>query len=90
MATDAPRWPRRPQNRSRISAFFRANSSSVRTPALRKLRRSRVSGYLPAATRGFPFEPVRPGWEKSFLDAYGIEPDDDRLRYYRLLYDLAS
>ncbi len=29
-----------------------------------------------------------PGWEKHLLDAYGIPPDPDRTRYYRLLYDL--
>ena len=28
------------------------------------------------------------GWEPALLDAYGIEPDDERTRYYRLLYDL--
>lgn len=31
-----------------------------------------------------------PGWEKSLLEAYDIEPDHDRIAYYRLLYDLAS
>jgi len=31
-----------------------------------------------------------PGWEETFLRAYGIEPDWTRIRYYRLLYDLAS
>lgn len=29
-----------------------------------------------------------PGWEQRLLDAYGIPPDPDRTRYYRLLYDL--
>lgn len=29
-----------------------------------------------------------PGWERALLDAYGIAPDDDRTRYYRLLWDL--
>lgn len=29
-----------------------------------------------------------PGWELPLLAAYGIAPDDDRTRYYRLLYDL--
>jgi kanamycin kinase len=29
-----------------------------------------------------------PGWEAVLLDAYGISPDRDRTRYYRLLYDL--
>jgi kanamycin kinase len=30
-----------------------------------------------------------PGWERPLLDAYGIEPDPERTRYYRLLYDLS-
>ena len=29
-----------------------------------------------------------PGWERPLLDAYGIRPDPDRTRYYRLLWDL--
>lgn len=29
-----------------------------------------------------------PGWEQSVLDAYGIDPDPLRTRYYRLLWDL--
>jgi len=29
-----------------------------------------------------------PGWEQRLLDAYGIEADDERTRYYRLLWDL--
>ena len=29
-----------------------------------------------------------PGWEGALLDAYGIEPDEERTRYYRLLWDL--
>lgn len=29
-----------------------------------------------------------PGWDRLLLDAYGIEPDPDRIRYYRLLWDL--
>jgi kanamycin kinase len=29
-----------------------------------------------------------PGWEGLLLDAYGIAPDPDRTRYYRLLWDL--
>ena len=29
-----------------------------------------------------------PGWEDPLLAAYGIEPDPDRTRYYRLLWDL--
>lgn len=31
-----------------------------------------------------------PGWEPTFLEAYGIEPDPERIAYYRLLYDLVS
>lgn len=31
-----------------------------------------------------------PGWEELLLDAYGIQPDPDRTRYYRLLWDLSS
>ena len=30
------------------------------------------------------------GWEKVFLDAYGIERDDARMWYYRLLYEVAG
>ena len=33
---------------------------------------------------------VGPGWEGAFLDAYGIERDDARIEFYRLLYDLVS
>jgi aminoglycoside phosphotransferase len=29
-----------------------------------------------------------PGWELYLLSAYGVRPDPDRTRYYRLLYDL--
>ncbi len=29
-----------------------------------------------------------PGWESVVLDAYGIEPDAERIAYYRLLWDL--
>ena len=29
-----------------------------------------------------------PGWEATLLEAYGIEPDSERTRYYRLLWDL--
>jgi kanamycin kinase len=29
-----------------------------------------------------------PGWEDELLAAYGIEPDPERTRYYRLLWDL--
>ena len=29
-----------------------------------------------------------PGWEQALLDAYGIEPDARRTRYYRLLWEL--
>jgi len=27
-------------------------------------------------------------WEKPLLDTYGVTPDDERIRYYRLLWDL--
>jgi aminoglycoside phosphotransferase len=30
------------------------------------------------------------GWEDHFLESYGVEPDADRMRFYRLLYDLVS
>lgn len=33
---------------------------------------------------------VGPGWEELFLESYGIQPDQERMAYYRLLYDLAS
>ncbi|MGH3099254.1 MAG: aminoglycoside 3'-phosphotransferase [Streptosporangiales bacterium] len=29
-----------------------------------------------------------PGWEGPLLEAYGVHPDHDRIRYYRLLWDL--
>jgi kanamycin kinase len=29
-----------------------------------------------------------PGWDKLLLTAYGVPPDPDRTRYYRLLWDL--
>jgi kanamycin kinase len=29
-----------------------------------------------------------PGWEPLLLDAYGVDPDPERTRYYRLLGDL--
>jgi kanamycin kinase len=29
-----------------------------------------------------------PGWEPLLLSTYGVSPDPDRTRYYRLLYDL--
>ncbi len=28
-----------------------------------------------------------PGWERPLLDAYGVEPDPERMAYYRLLWD---
>ena len=31
-----------------------------------------------------------PGWEPLFYEAYGVEPDERRIAFYRLLYDLAS
>ena len=33
---------------------------------------------------------VGPGWEDLFYDSYGIEPDPQRIEFYRLLYSLAS
>jgi len=29
-----------------------------------------------------------PGWDRALLEAYGIAPDEERTRYYRLLWDL--
>lgn len=29
-----------------------------------------------------------PGWERHLLNAYGIDPDPERIEYYRLLWDL--
>jgi kanamycin kinase len=31
-----------------------------------------------------------PGWDRRRLNAYGIAPDPERTRYYRLLWDLSS
>jgi kanamycin kinase len=31
-----------------------------------------------------------PGYEGAFLEAYGIEVDEERMEYYRLLYDVVS
>lgn len=31
-----------------------------------------------------------PGWAPLFLDAYGIDPDEDRLRWYRALWNLGG
>ena len=33
---------------------------------------------------------VGPGWEDVFYEAYGVERDERRIAFYRLLYDLAS
>jgi kanamycin kinase len=33
---------------------------------------------------------VDPKWEPLFYEAYGVEPDPERIRFYRLMYDLAS
>jgi aminoglycoside phosphotransferase len=30
-----------------------------------------------------------PGWEPVLLDAYGVEADLERIRYYRLMWELA-
>jgi kanamycin kinase len=30
-----------------------------------------------------------PGWQHVLLDAYGVEPDKERIAYYRLLWDLS-
>ncbi|GAA1574629.1 phosphotransferase [Streptomyces globosus] len=31
-----------------------------------------------------------PGWEDPLLDAYGVEPDRERIMYYRLLWELSD
>lgn len=31
-----------------------------------------------------------PGWEDTFLEVYGVDRDQDRMSYFRLLYDLVS
>lgn len=31
-----------------------------------------------------------PGYEEFFLEEYGVEPDEGRIEYYRLLYDVVS
>jgi kanamycin kinase len=33
---------------------------------------------------------VDPRWEPLFYEGYGVEPDPERIRFYRLMYDLAS
>jgi kanamycin kinase len=33
---------------------------------------------------------IGPEWEELFYESYGIEPDPDRIRFSRLLYDLVS
>jgi kanamycin kinase len=33
---------------------------------------------------------LRPGWEDLFLAAYGVERDERRIAFYRLLYDMTS
>ena len=30
------------------------------------------------------------GWERLFIDSYGVEVDAARMTFYRLLYDLIS
>lgn len=31
-----------------------------------------------------------PGWEEPLLEAYGVEPDPERITYYRLLWELSA
>ncbi|MEU7062658.1 aminoglycoside 3'-phosphotransferase [Streptomyces sp. NPDC046161] len=31
-----------------------------------------------------------PGWEEALLEAYGVEPDPERIMYYRLLWELTD
>jgi kanamycin kinase len=31
-----------------------------------------------------------PGWEEPLLEAYGVEPDPERIMYYRLLWELSD
>lgn len=31
-----------------------------------------------------------PGWQQQLLDGYGIDPDPERIRYYRLLWEVGS
>jgi kanamycin kinase len=31
-----------------------------------------------------------PGWEEPLFEAYGVEPDWERIRYYRLLWDTCA
>ena len=31
-----------------------------------------------------------PGWEEHFLSTYGVDADEERIAFYRLLYDLSS
>jgi kanamycin kinase len=31
---------------------------------------------------------LSPGWEEPFYAAYGVDPDPDRIAFYRLLYDM--
>ncbi|MGW0604666.1 phosphotransferase [Streptomyces sp. NPDC002640] len=31
-----------------------------------------------------------PGWEETLLDAYGVAPDAERIRYYRVLWELTG
>ena len=33
---------------------------------------------------------IGPGWEDLFYESYGVQPDPERIEFYRLLYDLAS
>lgn len=46
-----------------------------------------TGGYLAVATWSTTWN-YGPGREIPLLDAYGIAPDGDRIRYYRLLWEL--
>jgi kanamycin kinase len=44
---------------------------------------------LAVATWSVPWN-LGPGYEDLFLHEYGVERDDDRVEFYRLLYDVVS
>lgn len=67
------------------------------------LQHGRVTGYLDLGELGLADRwwdiavgawsvtwNVDPALEPLFYEAYGIEPDPERIRFYRLMYDLAS